>query len=69
MTDFENAEKLRKEHLTRRARKTIKNICKARPNWNGCDYCDVYAGPGLECWKQDGPHKCVFVVEVKTNEQ
>lgn len=64
-TDFINAEKLRKEFLTREPRKTIKNICTARPKWNGCDYCDVYSGCGLECWKQDAKHKCIFVQEVK----
>ncbi len=65
MTNYKNAEKLRDEYLKRPARKTIKNICNARPNWSGCDYCDVYSGWGLECWKQDGAHKCVHVSEVR----
>jgi hypothetical protein len=65
MTDLQNAERLRKEYLTRTPRKTIKNICKALPNWNGCDYCDVYSGNGLECWKQNAAHKCVHIQEVK----
>lgn len=65
MTDLQNAEKLRYEFLTRSARKNTINICNARPNWNGCDYCDVYAGPGLECWKQNAKHTCVHVTEEK----
>ena len=69
MIDYENAERLRKLYLIKERRKTVTNICTARPNWNGCDYCDVYSGPGLECWKQDGKHKCVFVREEKRNEQ
>lgn len=64
MTNFVNAEKLRAEYLTRPARKSVVNICNARPNWNGCDYCDVYAGCGSECWKQDGKHNCIRVTEV-----
>lgn len=64
MTDYENAERLRKYLITHTERANKINLCKARPNWNGCDYCDVYAGRGLECWKQDGPHKCVHVQEV-----
>ena len=68
MTDLQNAEKLRYEFLTRPARKKIVNICTARPKWNGCDYCDVYAGPGLECWKQNASHSCVFVKEEKKND-
>lgn len=46
-------------------RKTVVNICTRKPNWNGFDYCDVYSGVGLPCWKQDGKHSCVGVVEVK----
>ena len=65
MTDLNNAERLREEYLTRPARKTVKNICNAVPNWTGCDYCDVYAGPGLECWKQNAKHTCVYVTEEK----
>lgn len=57
MTDFANAEILRKYYLLHPV-KEEKNICRARPNWNGCDYCDVYAGAGLPCWKQDGKHNC-----------
>lgn len=59
MTNYENAERLRKEYLTRKPDKTMVNICTARRDWNGCDYCDVYAGAGLECWKQDGKHNCI----------
>lgn len=58
MTDHQNAERLRQEYLNRPQRKTVVNICKARPNWNGCDYCDIYSGSGLECWKQNAPHNC-----------
>jgi len=60
MTDHQNAERLRQEYLSHPQRKTVVNICKARPNWNGCDYCDIYSGAGLECWKQNAPHNCCY---------
>lgn len=63
MTNLKNAEKLYMEYVTRPGRKNKVNICLARKNWNGCDFCDVYAGNGQECWKQDGKHNCVFVIE------
>lgn len=63
MTDHENAERMRHEYLTRPQRKTVVNICTARPNWNGCDYCDMYSGAGLECWKQNAAHACVRCVQ------
>lgn len=59
MTDLKNAEKLRDYYIKNNGRKTIINICTARPNWNGCDYCDIYAGAGLPCWKQDAKHNCI----------
>lgn len=65
MTDHANAERLYKEYVTRPQRKTVRNVCQARPNWNGCDFCDVYAGPGLDCWKQNAKHSCVHVREEK----
>ena len=65
MTNYINAEQLRSEYITREPRKTIKNICTARPNWNGCDYCDVYGGCGSECWKQYAKHNCAHVREEK----
>ena len=65
MANINNAERLRSEYITRKPRKTVKNICTARPNWNGCDYCDVYGGNGLDCWKQDGKHECCHVREEK----
>lgn len=65
MTDFENAERMRKKYLTQPARKNVVNICRATPNWNGCDYCDAYAGCGLECWKQDGKHDCAYCTQEK----
>ena len=59
MTDFENAEQLRKIYLLENHPESkTRNICKAKRNWNGCDYCDVYAGSGLECWKQGAKHNC-----------
>jgi hypothetical protein len=64
MTDYVNAEKLYNEFVTRTPRKTKTNICLARPNWNGCDFCDVYGTLTGKCWKQDGSHKCVFVREM-----
>lgn len=65
MTNYENAERLRKYYLIHEGRKTVENICTRKPNWNGCDYCDVYSGVGLPCWKQDGKHNCVGVIEVR----
>ena len=68
MTDYKNAERLHDYYLTHKKQKTVVNICRARKNWNGCDYCDVYAGSGLECWKQTGPHYCVHCERVKRGE-
>lgn len=69
MTDHENAKKLYKEYTTRPRRKNVKNVCLARPNWNGCDFCDVHKyNAGGECWKQNAAHKCVYVMEEKINE-
>ena len=65
MTDYANAERLRRYYLTHKQRQGVTNICRALPNWNGCDYCDIYAGAGLECWKQDGQHDCRKVEAVK----
>ena len=65
MTDYNNAERLREYYLKHDPRKTAVNMCRAVRNWNGCDYCDVYAGSGLECWKQDGKHNCCKVEEVR----
>lgn len=59
MTDLENAERLRTYHNTHKPRNKVVNICTARRNWDGCDYCNVYSGCGLECWKQDGKHNCI----------
>lgn len=59
MTNYINAERLRKIYLIESIKNhKKKNICTAKPNWNGCDYCDVYSGLGMECWKQDGNHNC-----------
>ena len=65
MTNYENAEKLRKYYLTHKKRQNKTNICQARKNWNGCDYCDVYSSCGLECWKQDEKHNCIYCTEVE----
>lgn len=65
MTDYANAEKLRAYYLTHEPRQKVTNICNGRRNWNVCDYGDVYAGCGHECWKQDGKHSCVRIVEIK----
>lgn len=64
MTNFENAERLRKLYLSRTPRKGKKNICQALPKWNGCDYCDIYAGRGLECWEQTKKHNRCHCKEV-----
>lgn len=64
MTNFENAERLRKLYLSRTPRKGKKNICQALSKWNGCDYCDIYAGRGLECWEQTKKHNCCYCKEV-----
>lgn len=59
MTNYENAEKLREKYISEpHTESKIRNICRAKRNWNGCDYCDVYAGSGLECWKQGKKHNC-----------
>lgn len=63
MTETMNAEKLRDYYLTHPARKSVVNICTGRRNWNVCDYGDIYAGAGLECWKQDGKHRCIRCTE------
>lgn len=68
MTDYKNAERLREKYLACTHRKTVVNVCAARRNWNGCDYCDVYSGSGCECWKQDGKHNCVHVLETPRKE-
>lgn len=69
MTDTANAERLRAYYLTHKRRKSVVNICNARRNWNGCDYCDVHAGTGLECWKQDARHSCIHCKEVAKGEK
>lgn len=63
-TNYENAERLRNYYLAHKARNNKINVCRAKRNWNGCDYCDVYAGTGEPCWKQDGKCNCVKVEEV-----
>lgn len=63
MTDLQNAEYLRKLYLTQERRKTKTNICRSIPNWNGCDYCDVYGGSGQECWQQSKQHTCCHCEE------
>ena len=69
MTDHQNAKKLLNEYNTRTRRKNTINRCLARPNWNGCDFCDVYKyDVNGECWKQNATHKCVYVMEEKINE-
>lgn len=65
MTDRKNAEELRKYYLEHEGRKNTVNICLAMPNWNGCDYCDVYGGKGCECWKQSKKHNCTYCEERK----
>ena len=60
MTNTTNAEKLRATYLQHtHSESKMRNICTARRNWNGCDYADIYAGAGLECWKQGAPHNCI----------
>ena len=68
MTDYKNAERLRKIYITENHTESkVRNICRASKNWNGCDYCDVYAGSGLECWKQGKEHKCCKCERVKVD--
>lgn len=64
-TNIKNAERLRSYFLSRKQRKDVVNVCRAMPNWDGCDYCDLYAGSGFPCWKQDGKSNCCKVEEVK----
>lgn len=62
MTDYKNAEKLYRKYTTCTHGKNTKNVCLARPNWNGCDFCNVYKYiVNGECWKQNGAHNCVYV--------
>lgn len=69
MTNRENAERLRKIYLLDSHPETKKrNICTARRNWDGCNYCDIYAGAGLECWKQGAPHWCIKCEERKVEQ-
>lgn len=65
-TNVNNAERLRSYFLSHKQRENIINVCRARPNWDGCDYCDLYSGSGLPCWKQDDKHNCCKLEEVKT---
>ena len=65
-TNVNNAERLRGYFLSHKQRENIINVCRARPNWDGCDYCDLYSGSGLPCWKQDDKHNCCKLEEVKT---
>lgn len=51
-TNVNNAERLRSYFLSHKQRENIINVCRARPNWDGCDYCDLYSGSGLPCWKK-----------------
>ena len=68
-TNVNNAERLRSYFLSHKQRENIINVCRARPNWDGCDYCDLYSGSGLPCWKQDDKHNCCKLEEVKTKKQ
>ena len=63
MTDYANAERLRAYYLSHKGRQNKVNLCNGMRNWNVCDYGDVYAGAGCECWKQDGKHNCVRCYE------
>lgn len=67
MTNKANAERLRKSYLLNEGkhRKQVINICTAKRNWNGCDYCDIYAGSGLPCWEQTKKHNCIRCEEVQ----
>ena len=46
-TNVNNAERLRSYFLSHKQRENIINVCRARPNWDGCDYCDLYSGSGF----------------------
>lgn len=60
MTDQNNAERLRAIYLANyHPESKTRNICTARRNWNGCNYADIYAGAGCECWKQGAKHTCI----------
>jgi hypothetical protein len=65
MIDYKNAESLRTAYLSNEKHARFVNVCTAKRNWNGCDYCDVYSGRGLECWKQGTVHNCVHCVQVE----
>ena len=37
-TNVNNAERLRSYFLSHKQRENIINVCRARPNWDGCDF-------------------------------
>ena len=77
MTDEMNANRLLQYSRTQNKMENKVNYCNAKPNWNGCDYCDLYKAEsydekGCHCWKQDEPweqHKrtgcCHCVTDIK----
>ena len=66
MTDTKNAERLRALYLNEsKKEKNFVNICTATKNWNGCDYADIYAGAGCECWNQAKKHNCIRCIREK----
>ncbi len=70
MTDYKNAERLRAAYLANPCEGAkVRNICRALPNWNGCDYCDTYSGAGLDCWKQGKPHNCCHCERVNITKE
>lgn len=60
MTNETNANELLRYSRTQKKMEDKINYCNGRPNWNGCDYCDLYKAEsydekGCHCWKQDEP--------------
>lgn len=67
-TKEENADRLERLNRTQNKRKNVVNICRARGNWNACDYIDynkqAFSTNGQECWKQDTDHTCCHCVKI-----
>ena len=46
-TNVNNAERLRSYFLSHKQMENTINVCRARPNWDGCDYCDYIQVQGF----------------------
>ena len=65
-TNVNNAERLRSYFLSHKQRENIINVCRARPNWDGCDYCDLLFRFRASMLEEDDKHNCCKLEEIKT---